>query len=134
MKKFFINALCYLGVLGAACIVFYLLFLMLSWSMTWSDTIIALFIFMGCPVVLSAAWGVTVGIGAIPISSKFWLVISELTLLYFAGIGVYDVWQAFHTIDGGWKIALKVIYSLVYVAVYCISGLMLYFNSKEQWS
>lgn len=128
-----IDLLWFILVVAAADIIYRILFWALTWGLTWSNTIIALFIFMGCPIILTIAWWSAVGISSIPIKTKFFLVLSELVFAYCAIYGVIMFWYVFSSINGGWDIALKFIYSLITIGVYLVSGIFLYAHSKDRW-
>lgn len=129
-----IDLLWFILVVAAADIIYRILFWALTWGLSWSNTIIALFIFMGCPVILTIAWWAAVGMGSFPIKTKLFLVLSELVMAYCAVYGVVQYWHVFASINGGWDIAMKIIYSLITLGVYVLSGIFLYINSKDRWN
>ena len=133
MTKFFIDFACWLGLVVAASVVYLIIFYLYEWSLAWSNTIIALFIFMGCPIVLTIAWWAAIGMASIPIRTRFWFILSELIFVYFAMYSSYVIWIFVPSLNGGWQIAIRVIYNLIYAGIYGVSTVMLYSNSKENW-
>ena len=134
MKKILLDLLCTIGVFVAAYVVYFILLLLLAWGLSWSNTIIAIFIFMGCPILLTIAYWCSIGMGFIPIRTKFFLVISEIILCYFMVWEFYAIWHTFATSTDGWEIALKVVYTLINIGVFVFSSIFLYNNSKDKWN
>lgn len=126
MKKLLTDLLWIVVLIVASFIIYLASWWALAWGLTWSDTIIALYIFMGIPLLPTIAYVVALGMSCISIKTKFFIIVSELILAYFAINGVFAFWYSFASFDGGWKIALKVIFTLSYFGIFVISGMNLY--------
>lgn len=133
MKTYLYDFLRFVGLFIASYVVYIVLILFLTWGLTWSNTIIALFVFMGCPVLLTVAYWCAMLIAMIPIKTKVFFPLAETNFLYFMGCGVYSIWNNFTSFSDGWEIALKVIFTLVFIGVYFVAAIVLYEKSKEQW-
>ena len=110
-----------------------IIILFFGWAITWSNTIIALFLFMGCPALFPVAMYSSVGISSIPIKTKFWFVISEGTILYYIYWCIMVVWTSFADANSGWQIAMKILASITFAGILIWAGIGLYSNSKENW-